>query len=337
MLLFIDPAFYQINILPVCFNTSHVTLYRYFRTVQISQTHVSIHLMLLFIGFRRNGRYPENGFQYISCYSLSHWRRRYTATKNCFNTSHVTLYHDLDHIKETVDESFNTSHVTLYRANTIFIVVIVAVFQYISCYSLSMTRYRMLWMFHRFNTSHVTLYLESSINRSVILHVSIHLMLLFITCSVVCMCMIWWFQYISCYSLSFHKDRRGVFDRMFQYISCYSLSLQAEYYIRTETEFQYISCYSLSAGCNGYNGGCCVSIHLMLLFIYIPAILGVLGVRFNTSHVTLYQETGSLKEDTIGFQYISCYSLSQKALKQQYQKKCFNTSHVTLYRFDTLR
>ena len=71
MLLFIDPAFYQINILPVCFNTSHVTLYQKAIQKQKHRKRVSIHLMLLFI--EKNIINKDLGimFQYISCYSLS--------------------------------------------------------------------------------------------------------------------------------------------------------------------------------------------------------------------------------------------------------------------------
>ena len=55
-------------------------------------------------------------------------------------------------------------------------------FQYISCYSLSISKYRHAALVHRFNTSHVTLYLDlwqlqkvrkNSFNTS---HVTLYLM-----------------------------------------------------------------------------------------------------------------------------------------------------------------
>ena len=97
-----------------------------------------------------------------------------------------------------------------------------------------------------------------------------------------------------------------------------------------------------------------VSIHLMLLFIISCVLPCPWRLRFNTSHVTLYRQISgknSKQQDT--FQYISCYSLSEKI--QSNQKRCdlfqyiscyslseakyiedkdnngFNTSHVTLY------
>ena len=54
----------------VCFNTSHVTLYR---------------------GAGLVGTDPM-AFQYISCYSLSLFRLWFLFAKSSFNTSHVTLY-----------------------------------------------------------------------------------------------------------------------------------------------------------------------------------------------------------------------------------------------------
>ena len=122
--------------------------------------------------------------------------------------------------------------------------------------------------------------------------VSIHLMLLFISagdCGI-------------CYGVAF------------QYISCYSLSSDINSNARRKNQFQYISCYSLSrrsqAGCDAVRD---VSIHLMLLFItfrssrlavsngvsihlmllFIEALETEFGKMksFNTSHVTLYQNS----------------------------------------------
>ena len=95
------------------FNTSHVTLYRKWkRNSEIlflfqyiscyslsgwykpctSGSGVSIHLMLLFIRRRQDGRFIFITFQYISCYSLSKDLRSIQYIHCCFNTSHVTLY-----------------------------------------------------------------------------------------------------------------------------------------------------------------------------------------------------------------------------------------------------
>ena len=54
--------------------------------------------------------------------------------------------------------------------------------------------------------------------------------------------------------------------------------------------------------------------------------------RFNTSHVTLYLEAlKSYINQTIEFQYISCYSLSRNREADDILAESFNTSHVTLY------
>ena len=74
--------------------------------------------------------------------------------------------------------------------------------------------------------------------------------------------------------------------------------------------------------------------------------------RFNTSHVTLYLQNVDYGKMAKGFQYISCYSLSQTQFPRQAERNvsihlmllfigvrglyemagiCFNTSHVTLY------
>ena len=104
----------DLYMLEIGFNTSHVTLYRIWRTRTSRNIWVSIHLMLLFIAGRNSHirdfqtfQYiscyslsptcgqnlpPEQMFQYISCYSLS-WKKLIgNANTARFNTSHVTLY-----------------------------------------------------------------------------------------------------------------------------------------------------------------------------------------------------------------------------------------------------
>ena len=141
----------------ISFNTSHVTLYLEFGTVIIAAQHVSIHLMLLFIG--------------TAC--------QIALGRNGFNTSHVTLYLMPLSFQIKYLKCFNTSHVTLYQCGYVLATTVHG-FQYISCYSLSKERKTRLTIPVSFNTSHVTLY-PGGIQRSDYgLIVSIHLMLLFI-------------------------------------------------------------------------------------------------------------------------------------------------------------
>ena len=91
MLLFITDNAPQINSYS-CFNTSHVTLYRFLIQQPIPSIFVSIHLMLLFISKNGFTCSSYNLFQYISCYSLSVLLTMDLRFYPCFNTSHVTLY-----------------------------------------------------------------------------------------------------------------------------------------------------------------------------------------------------------------------------------------------------
>ena len=140
-------------------------------------------------------------------------------------------------------------------------------FQYISCYSLSM-------------------WIRPCDNRP---WVSIHLMLLFIEGTkdtidnsgkfqyISCYSLSWntnedfrntiTFQYISCYSLSSHFWILSNWLYQFQYISCYSLSPFIYFPFCKYFSFQYISCYSLSEKSLMLEQPFLVSIHLMLLFI----------------------------------------------------------------------
>ena len=70
----------------------------------------------------------------------------------------------------------------------------------------------------------------------------------------------------------------------------------------------------------------------MLLFIITTTSTSSGYARFNTSHVTLYPMLIVGCNTIIGFQYISCYSLSVLRPRHWYCLRCFNTSHVTLYR-----
>ena len=276
--------------------------------------------------------------------SQSHW----------FSLSKYILWFFYNFYEEIVKESFNTSHVTLYQSAgrpgiprcrvsihhmLLFIVIayaadgITKLFQYITCYSLSLLVQLKQKLCQRFNTSHVTLYL---LQTTQILHmeeVSIHHMLLFITfrehtlhgCSFVSIhhmllfiCSrqdsgenVPGFQYITCYSLSKKRVRKNTGRILFQYITCYSLSPPSPVSAPPTEVFQYITCYSLSGILN------------------IPAYL-----LFPFQYITCYSLSGTgLKRGDVllKFQYITCYSLSdvQHLLLVNYIG--FNTSHVTLY------
>ena len=204
-------------------------------------------------------------------------------------------------------------------------------FQYISCYSLSVVLLSMLLFIAGFNTSHVTLYLSGKINATS------GTLFQYISCyslsrSLLQRSCLYWFQYISCYSLSlrsgsarqqvlvsihlmllFIRFREGdkITFTLFQYISCYSLSEPCDCVIWKKTKFQYISCYSLS------------SLHPETL----PSV-----PRFNTSHVTLYHPAPPVTVPPNMFQYISCYSLSEtttrdiKALYEFQYISCYSLS-----------
>ena len=75
-------------------------------------------------------------------------------------------------------------------------------FQYITCYSLSLVVLTEALQKYRFNTSHVTLYLGPMAERKCIISVSIHHMLLFIQQMRTILLVNATFQYITCYSLS---------------------------------------------------------------------------------------------------------------------------------------
>ena len=53
------------------FNTSHVTVYQFFRFQHPKKNVISIHLMLLFISILQGSWANPDIFQYISCYCLS--------------------------------------------------------------------------------------------------------------------------------------------------------------------------------------------------------------------------------------------------------------------------
>ena len=58
---------------------------------------------------------------------------------------------------------------------------------------------------------------------------------------------------------------------------------------------------------------------------------GCIIFDFNTSHVTVYPNSGSCSSHVSGFQYISCYCLSECFCFFHISLRHFNTSHVTVY------
>ena len=77
-----------------------------------------------------------------------------------------------------------------------------------------------------------------------------------------------------------------------------------------------------------------VSIHLMLLFIVGWIFLSerIFEVSIHLMLLFIIKVLESLIK-IIGFQYISCYSLSLAVGAVVSKLMCFNTSHVTLYRY----
>ena len=61
-------------------------------TIPFYSTKISIHLMLLFIGFALYESGNTMVFQYISCYCLSLYQHSWMCLHQDFNTSHVTVY-----------------------------------------------------------------------------------------------------------------------------------------------------------------------------------------------------------------------------------------------------
>ena len=119
-----------------------------------------------------------------------------------FNTSHVTVYLLFSIPSFFANFNFNTSHVTVYQNKSAYDIA-KEIFQYISCYCLSTCKsffyivneisIHLMLLFicfsaiiHcfclHFNTSHVTVYPESRTFDRTTIFISIHLMLLFISC-----------------------------------------------------------------------------------------------------------------------------------------------------------
>ena len=139
------------------FNTSHVTLYPLPGSITAAIILVSIHLMLLFIG-KSLERPVFHTVVSIHLMLLFIQKVAEGSGEKC-KFQYISCYSLSGFVQYPIFNcnSFNTSHVTLYLVQPDFY-LLVDVFQYISCYSLSR------W---------IVIY-------ALFLHVSIHLMLLFI-------------------------------------------------------------------------------------------------------------------------------------------------------------
>ena len=99
---------------------------------------ISIHLMLLFIGLFNLATKGCDSFQYISCYCLSYTNHCFRLVHIHFNTSHVTVYQIL-----VMHHAF--SFLISIHLMLLFIRMAAVggersiVFQYISCYCLSVS------------------------------------------------------------------------------------------------------------------------------------------------------------------------------------------------------
>ena len=118
------------------FNTSHVTLY-------LNKCHrlfplflVSIHHMLLFICMWPLSLLRWSGFNTSHVTLYLHTRDAYVSSRIRFNTSHVTLYLSGKRDYQN-DSSVSIHHMLLFITEAATAVDQAKVFQYITCYSLS--------------------------------------------------------------------------------------------------------------------------------------------------------------------------------------------------------
>ena len=145
----------------------------------------------------------------------------------------------------------------------------IPLFQYISCYCLSITKAEITTLFY----------------------ISIHLMLLFIGGKMDLWLEILEFQYISCYCLSIPIFLKPFWQFLFQYISCYCLSASSLSCMSITSHFNtsHVTVYPVHSLPEDWEKS--ISIHLMLLFIIFVCIRYPLAGNFNTSHVTVYRRT----------------------------------------------
>ena len=184
-------------------------------------------------------------------------------------------------------------------------------FQYISCYSLSM-------------------WIRPCDNRP---WVSIHLMLLFIEGTKDTIDNSGKFQYISCYSLSGRHSK----IRLRSY--CFNTSHVTLYRQRAGKIWQTVICFNTSHVTLYQDKSISIirkqtrfNTSHVTLYQNVDRVVKLCIRCFNTSHVTLYHNMVSALPGEKTFQYISCYSLSGVNADWINTGARFNTSHVTLYR-----
>ena len=115
---------------------------------------------------------------------------------------------------------FNTSHVTVQHVPDDYSDLPFQ-FQYISCYCSTFYFHFLPCNHSYFNTSHVTVQLLMLTENIVLLHISIHLMLLFNGIKQIKIRRSKQFQYISCYCSTCRNFNVDPQQYIFQYISCY--------------------------------------------------------------------------------------------------------------------
>ena len=206
------------------FNTSHVTVYHRLVGGFKSFLRISIHLMLLFIARQKN-----------------------RSIKQLLISIHLMLlFINICRFKRLLNLSISI-HLMLLFINALALSTTGnPLFQYISCYCLSISLSFVTLDFANFNTSHVTVYRkydgedviqQGYFNTSHVTVYHFEYRVAEINFK---------FQYISCYCLSNSSCSYCSAISLFQYISCYCLSLFSAGCMILLFLFQYISCYCLS-------------------------------------------------------------------------------------------
>ena len=99
-----------------------------------------------------------------------------------------------------------------------------------------------------------------------------------------------------------------------------------------ECEFQYISCYSLSGRSLSDVIPVFVSIHLMLLFIRASTTsltgLSAVSIHLMLLFIQRHPEVGEAQQ---AFQYISCYSLSEKTFVKYFTRRLVSIHLMLLF------
>ena len=178
----------------------------------------------------------------------------------CFNTSHVVVYLDLflQFLKIIKFQYISCCSLSVFLISNSKILY---QFQYISCCSLSFinasTIYFIFVSIHLmlqfivkiagaegqllgFNTSHVVVYRIIEICGIIFKLVSIHLMLQFIRYTFLQNIQNFWFQYISCCSLS------SLFLKSAQVYHCFNTSHVVVYHLTYITANRFYSCFNTS-------------------------------------------------------------------------------------------